>query len=55
MKGDASFQHLVREEGGQTLTEYALILGFCSIGTMLLLSGIGNEVVTLLTGVASKF
>jgi Flp pilus assembly pilin Flp len=45
----------LQDEEGQTLTEYALILGFLSVTAVLILTALGNSAASLLTSVAQTF
>jgi pilus assembly protein Flp/PilA len=51
----ARWQALVRDEDGQTLVEYALILALVSVVTIAILAGLGAGVVAVFTSVSNAF
>jgi Flp pilus assembly pilin Flp len=51
----ASWPALVRDEEGQTLVEYALILALVSVVTIAILAGLGAGVVAVFTSVSGAF
>jgi Flp pilus assembly pilin Flp len=45
----------VRSERGQTMSEYALVLGLITLGAVLAIASISGSVVTLFSAAAAAF